>query len=167
MLDITNAYALSAAPQQAASNGTQPQPNPIVGMFPIFVIFFIFYFLLIKPQKKKQLEHQKMLENLGKNEEVVTTGGMHGGRSVQMPALRARGSRETLLAPRPGGWRSLPRSMRRPTSPRLLAWPLLRRATVGGDRRLGPRRRSGLPAWGGGRRKRRIGSLPPVRGGDP
>jgi preprotein translocase subunit YajC len=38
----------------------------------------IFYFLLIRPQKAKEKEHQKMLAALDKNDEVVTTGGIHG-----------------------------------------------------------------------------------------
>jgi preprotein translocase subunit YajC len=41
-------------------------------------MFVIFYFLLIRPQKAKEKEHQKMLAALDKNDEVVTTGGIHG-----------------------------------------------------------------------------------------
>jgi preprotein translocase subunit YajC len=51
-----------------------PAPNPIL-LF--VVIFFIFYFLLIRPQKKEEKERQKMLGNLNKNDEVVTTSGIH------------------------------------------------------------------------------------------
>jgi preprotein translocase subunit YajC len=47
-------------------------------MMPIFLIFIIFYFLLIRPQQKKQAEHQKMVGALKKNDEVVTSGGIHG-----------------------------------------------------------------------------------------
>ena len=52
--------------------------NPIVNLFPIIAIFVIFYFLLIRPQKTKEKEHQKMLLSLNKNDDVVTTGGIHG-----------------------------------------------------------------------------------------
>ena len=52
--------------------------NPIVNLFPIIAIFVIFYFLLIRPQKTKEKEHQKMLSNVNKNDDVVTTGGIHG-----------------------------------------------------------------------------------------
>jgi len=45
---------------------------------PLILIFVIFYFLLIRPQQKKQKEHQKMLESLKKNDRVVTIGGIHG-----------------------------------------------------------------------------------------
>lgn len=52
--------------------------NPIVNFVPLIFIFIIFYFLLIRPQKAKEKEHQKMLTNLNKNDEVVTSSGIHG-----------------------------------------------------------------------------------------
>ncbi|MCK9614442.1 MAG: preprotein translocase subunit YajC [Candidatus Omnitrophica bacterium] len=57
------------------------QPNPGAGMANILflvVIFGIFYFMLIRPQQKQQKKHQEMINNLNKNDEVVTLGGMHG-----------------------------------------------------------------------------------------
>lgn len=41
-------------------------------------MFAIFYFLMIRPQKKKEKEHQSMLGKLQKNDKVVTIGGIHG-----------------------------------------------------------------------------------------
>lgn len=55
-----------------------PQQSPIMGFLPIILIFVIFYFLLIRPQKKTQQEHEKMLTGLQKNDDVVTSGGIHG-----------------------------------------------------------------------------------------
>lgn len=52
--------------------------SPFLNLFPLVLIFVIFYFLLIRPQKEKEKEHQKMLSNLNKNDDVVTTGGIHG-----------------------------------------------------------------------------------------
>lgn len=52
--------------------------SPIAQLFPLLLIFVIFYFLLIRPQKLKEKEHQKMLSSLAKNDEVVTSGGIHG-----------------------------------------------------------------------------------------
>lgn len=52
--------------------------NPILNLVPLVLIFVIFYFMLIRPQKSKEKEHQKMLSNLNKNDEVVTSGGIHG-----------------------------------------------------------------------------------------
>jgi preprotein translocase subunit YajC len=57
------------------------QPNSNAGMANILflvVIFGIFYFMLIRPQQKQQKKHQEMLNNLNKNDEVVTMGGIHG-----------------------------------------------------------------------------------------
>lgn len=53
--------------------------SPFASMLiPIILIYVIFYFVLIKPQKKEQKEHKSMLDNIKKNDEVVTTGGIHG-----------------------------------------------------------------------------------------
>lgn len=52
--------------------------SPLVQFFPLILIFIIFYFLLIRPQKTKEKEHQKMLAALNKNDEIVTTSGIHG-----------------------------------------------------------------------------------------
>ena len=56
------------------------QPNPQFGMMNLMMIgslFVIWYFLLIRPQQKQQKEHRAMIDNLKKNAEVVTTGGIH------------------------------------------------------------------------------------------
>ncbi len=54
------------------------QVNPIVNLLPLVFIFVIFYFLLIRPQKSKEKAHKVMLANLNKNDEAVTSGGIHG-----------------------------------------------------------------------------------------
>lgn len=41
-------------------------------------IFAIFYFMIIRPQQKRQKEHQKMLDALQKGDKVIMSGGMHG-----------------------------------------------------------------------------------------
>ncbi len=48
------------------------------GMFPMVVIFVIFYFLLIRPQQKKAKEHQQLLNELKRNDRVLTAGGIYG-----------------------------------------------------------------------------------------
>ena len=50
----------------------------LLGLWPIVLIFVIFYFLLIRPQQKKQKNHQKMLESVTKGDRVVTSGGLYG-----------------------------------------------------------------------------------------
>jgi len=52
--------------------------NPLVGMLPIILMFVILYFLMIRPQMKRQKEHRNMVANLAKGDEVVTAGGMLG-----------------------------------------------------------------------------------------
>jgi preprotein translocase subunit YajC len=45
---------------------------------PMIAIFVVFYFMLIRPQQKKQREQQDWLKSLKKGDEVVTTGGVIG-----------------------------------------------------------------------------------------
>ena len=45
---------------------------------PIIIIFVLFYFLLIRPQKKRQNTVQQMQNSLKKGDKIVTIGGMHG-----------------------------------------------------------------------------------------
>jgi preprotein translocase subunit YajC len=50
----------------------------IKGFLPLILMFVIFYFLLIRPQQKKQKEHKKMIADLQRGDEVVTVGGLLG-----------------------------------------------------------------------------------------
>ena len=50
----------------------------LVSLAPIVLIFVIFYLLLIRPQQKKQKEHQKLLSALKKGDKVVTNSGLFG-----------------------------------------------------------------------------------------
>ena len=60
-----------------AAGGAAPQSGlPMFVMMGLFVV--IFYFLLIRPQQKKQKEHQAMLSKIGEGDEVVTAGGILG-----------------------------------------------------------------------------------------
>ncbi|MFH1189770.1 MAG: preprotein translocase subunit YajC [Candidatus Omnitrophota bacterium] len=53
--------------------------NPVQSqLMAIILIFVVFYFLLIRPQKKAQDDHKKMLSGLKKSDEVITNGGIHG-----------------------------------------------------------------------------------------
>ncbi|MDD3296732.1 MAG: preprotein translocase subunit YajC [Candidatus Omnitrophica bacterium] len=54
-------------------------PNSgMLQIVPLIFIFGIFYFLIIRPQQKKQKDHLAMIQNIKKNDEVVTVGGVHG-----------------------------------------------------------------------------------------
>lgn len=69
---ISEAIA-EGAPAAAAAGEQGPMPF----MFLIGMIV-IFYFLLIRPQQKRQKEHRKLVESIGKGDEVVTNGGVLG-----------------------------------------------------------------------------------------
>lgn len=57
----------------------QPTPNAgILNFIPLIFIFVVFYFLILRPQQKKQKEHNETIKGLKKNDEVVTTGGLYG-----------------------------------------------------------------------------------------
>lgn len=66
-------YAMGQAPQAQG----QEAPSPLVSLMPLILMFVIFYFLLIRPQHKKQKDHQEMISKLKKNDEVITSGGIH------------------------------------------------------------------------------------------
>ncbi|MDR1024913.1 MAG: preprotein translocase subunit YajC [Treponema sp.] len=58
---------------------TAPQGGAAFLQFlPFIAIIAIFYFLIIRPQNKKQKETQRMLEALKKGDKVITVGGIHG-----------------------------------------------------------------------------------------
>ena len=48
------------------------------GLIPIILMFVIFYFLLIRPQQKRNKEHQQMIGNLRKGDRIITNGGIYG-----------------------------------------------------------------------------------------
>jgi preprotein translocase subunit YajC len=63
----------------APDGGSAPQGGSAFLQFvPFIAIIAIFYFLIIRPQNKKQKETQRMLEALKKGDRVVTIGGVHG-----------------------------------------------------------------------------------------
>lgn len=51
--------------------------NPFMGLFPLVLIMFIFYFLIIRPQQRRQKEHQQMLRALSRGDRVLTNGGLY------------------------------------------------------------------------------------------
>jgi len=52
--------------------------SPYGMLVPMLLIFLIFYFLLIRPQQRRQRELETMLKGLEKGDDVVTAGGLHG-----------------------------------------------------------------------------------------
>jgi preprotein translocase subunit YajC len=52
--------------------------SSLVGLLPIILMFVILWFLMIRPQMKRQKEHRNLVANLSKGDEVITVGGMVG-----------------------------------------------------------------------------------------
>ncbi|HEX7674093.1 MAG TPA: preprotein translocase subunit YajC [Bdellovibrio sp.] len=69
---VSTAFAQSAP---AAGGG---QPSSFEMFVPFIFIFVIFYFLIIRPQSKRQKEHQKFLTELKRGDEVITSSGILG-----------------------------------------------------------------------------------------
>ena len=70
MFDIAYAMGTGGAGGEGAAGFS--------GFIPLILMFVIFYFLLIRPQQKKNKEHRQMVANLKKGDRIVTSGGIHG-----------------------------------------------------------------------------------------
>ena len=70
----TDAYAQAAG----AAKPADPTMAILLQLLQFVPIFLILYFLLIRPQQKKQKDMQKMLQNLKKGDRVLTSGGLYG-----------------------------------------------------------------------------------------
>ena len=71
---ISSAFA-QTAPAAAAGGDLQ---STLMGMLPLVLMFVVLYFVMIRPQMKKQKEHRSMIDALAKGDEVVTSGGVLG-----------------------------------------------------------------------------------------
>lgn len=66
---------ISSAYAQAAGGDTQ---STLFSLLPLLLMFVVLYFVMIRPQMKRQKEHKAMVEALAKGDEVVTAGGFLG-----------------------------------------------------------------------------------------
>ena len=70
---ISTAYAQTApAPAGGGAEST------FITLLPLLLMFVVLYFIMIRPQMKRQKEHKAMIEALAKGDEVVTAGGLLG-----------------------------------------------------------------------------------------
>ncbi len=69
VIDTASLVLAQAAPEGSSMLG---------GILPIVLLFVILYFLMIRPQMKRQKEHRNMVAALAKGDEVVTAGGILG-----------------------------------------------------------------------------------------
>jgi len=67
---ISNAFAQTASSASSESG--------LLGMLPLVLMFVVLYFVMIRPQMKRQKEHKAMIEAVAKGDEVVTAGGVIG-----------------------------------------------------------------------------------------
>lgn len=63
--------------------GGNPNPegqaaNPLLSFLPFILIIVVLYFLMIRPQKKRQQEREKMIAGVNKGDKIITVGGLHG-----------------------------------------------------------------------------------------
>jgi preprotein translocase subunit YajC len=88
--------------------GGQPEPQLFNMLFPMIAIFGIFYFLLIRPQQKRQKEQEAMIKGIQRGDSVVTAGGLHGKvtgvsddvLTVEIAALKGERVRVKVARPR-------------------------------------------------------------------
>lgn len=71
MLFISDAIAQEAVPAMASGSS-------LMSFLPIILVFIVFYFMLIRPQMKKQKEQQAMINSIARGEKVVIAGGILG-----------------------------------------------------------------------------------------
>jgi preprotein translocase subunit YajC len=69
------AFAQGAA--GAPAGGGDPLSQLLPTVLPMLAIFAVFYFFMIRPQQKRQREHQEMLKQIKKGDKVITSSGIH------------------------------------------------------------------------------------------
>ena len=97
---IDTLYAMGPAPAEG-----QPQEGAFLSFLPLVLIFLVFYFLLIRPQKKQAERHREMINKLTRGTKIITNGGIHGkitalkGKDVELeiaPNVRITLSRNAI-----------------------------------------------------------------------
>ena len=72
---ISSAFAQTAPAASATGGGMM---SSLTGMLPLVLMFVVLYFIMIRPQMKKQKEHRLMIEAVAKGDEIATAGGLIG-----------------------------------------------------------------------------------------
>ncbi len=73
---ISNAFAQTAP--AAAAGGAESMFGSLGQLLPLVLMFVVLYFIMIRPQMKRQKEHKSMIDALAKGDEVVVAGGLIG-----------------------------------------------------------------------------------------
>ncbi|MBT3982252.1 MAG: preprotein translocase subunit YajC [Bacteriovoracaceae bacterium] len=91
----------------AQAAGSAAAPSPLVQFAPLVLIFIVFYFFMLRPQKKKLQEEQDMLKDLKKGDEVYTKSGLlgkvHGLTDKIITMEVSEGMRVKILRSQVGG----------------------------------------------------------------
>lgn len=94
-------------PAANAQEAAQAAPNPMIQFAPLLIVFAIFYFLMIRPQKKRLEEEKKMIDELSKGDEIYTKSGIIGtitGLTEKIVTLEvSEGVKMKLLRSQVGG----------------------------------------------------------------
>lgn len=72
---ISSVYAQTAP---VAATGGGDMQSSLMSMLPLVLMFVVLYFVMIRPQMKRQKEHRTMIEAVAKGDEVATAGGLLG-----------------------------------------------------------------------------------------
>ncbi len=105
-------FASPAYAQASGAAGPDGAAGFLVSIFPLVLIFIIFYFLLIRPQQRRMKQHQAMVAAVKKNDVAITGGGIIGKvtkvdeNEVELevaPNVRVRVVKGTLSEVRPHG----------------------------------------------------------------
>ena len=75
---ISQAFAQATAPAATSGGGIESLFGSLGQFLPLVLMFVVLYFIMIRPQMKRQKEHKAMIDALAKGDEIVTTGGLIG-----------------------------------------------------------------------------------------
>lgn len=67
----------NVAPAEAGGAAEQA-PSPLTFLYPLILTLFVFYFLVVIPERRRNKERNNLLASLKKNDRVITSGGMYG-----------------------------------------------------------------------------------------
>ena len=76
-MEVNDLYNIAYA-MGGMGGGGEGGGGGFAAFMPLILMFVIFYFLLIRPQQRKQKLHREMLSNLKKGDQIITSGGLYG-----------------------------------------------------------------------------------------
>jgi len=101
MLFEENLYAAAApAAAGAPASGPSDPASMFMSFLPLILIFVLFYFMFIVPQRKEQKKHQEMINTLKEGDKIVTSGGIVGiisGINEKDEIVKVRSAEDTVF----------------------------------------------------------------------